>query len=51
MRALRVVYAIACADFHERVRRYRYLITLLFALYLGYAVGTGQISLSLGDDR
>ena len=37
MRALRVVYAIARADFLERVRRYSYLITLLFAVYLGYA--------------
>ena len=27
--------------FVERVRRYSYLITLLFAVYLGYAAGTG----------
>jgi len=51
MRAFRVVYAIARADFLERVRRYSYLITLLFAVYLGYATGTGQISLRLGDYR
>jgi hypothetical protein len=51
MRALRVVYAIARADFLERVRRYSYLITLLFAVYLGYAAGTGRISLSLGAYR
>jgi hypothetical protein len=51
MRAFRVVYAIARADFLERVRRYSYLITLLFAVYLGYAAGTGQISLRLGDYR
>jgi hypothetical protein len=51
MRALRVVYAIARADFLERVRRYSYLITLLFAVYLGYAAGTGRISLRLGDYR
>ena len=51
MRALRVVYAIARADFLERVRRYSYLVTLLFAVYLGYAAGTGIISLRLGDYR
>jgi hypothetical protein len=51
MRALRVVEAIARADFLERVRRYSYLITLLFAVYLGYAAGTGRISLRLGDYR
>ena len=51
MRALGVVYAIARADFLERVRRYSYLITLLFAVYLGYAAGTGRISLRLGDYR
>jgi hypothetical protein len=51
MRALRVVDAIARADFLERVRRYSYLITLLFAVYLGYAAGTGRISLRLGDYR
>jgi hypothetical protein len=51
MRALGVVHAIARADFLERVRRYSYLVTLLFAVYLGYAAGTGIISLRLGDYR
>ena len=51
MRALGVVYAIARADFLERVRRYSYLITLLFAVYLGYAAGTGRISLRLDHYR
>lgn len=51
MSAIRVVYAIARADFLERVRRYSYLVTLLFAVYLGYAAGTGKISLRLGDYR
>jgi hypothetical protein len=51
MKSLRVVHAIARADFLERVRRYSYLITLLFAVYLGYAAGTGQISIRLGDYR
>ncbi|MGD0226246.1 MAG: hypothetical protein ABSF71_28265 [Terriglobia bacterium] len=51
MSAIRIVYAIARADFLERVRRYSYLVTLLFAVYLGYAAGTGKISLRLGDYR
>jgi hypothetical protein len=51
MRDLRAIYAMARADFLERVPRYSYLITLLFAVYLGYAAGTGQISLRLGDYR
>ena len=51
MSAFRTVYAIARADFLERVRRYSYLVTLLFAVYLGYAVGTGKISLRLGEYR
>jgi hypothetical protein len=51
MSAIRVVYAIARADFLERVRRYSYLVTLLFAVYLGYAAGTGKVSLRLGDYR
>ena len=51
MNAIRTAYAIARADFLERVRRYSYLVTLLFAVYLGYAVGTGKISLRLGDYR
>jgi len=51
MIALRVIYAIARADFLERVRRYSYLVTLLFTVYLGYAAGTGRISLRLGDYR
>jgi len=51
MKSPRAVYALARADFLERVRRYSYLVTLLFAVYLGYAAGTGQISLRLGDYR
>jgi hypothetical protein len=51
MTALRVVGAIARADFLERVRRYSYLVTLLFAVYLGYAAGTGRISLRLDHYR
>ena len=43
----RAIWAIARADFLERVRRYSFLVTLLFAVYLGYAAATGRISLRL----
>ncbi len=45
------IYAIGRADFFERVRRHSFLVTLLFAVYLGYAAATGQISLRLGEYR
>lgn len=51
MSAGRAVWAIARADFLERVRRYSFFVTLLFAVYLGYAAATGQISLRLGEYR
>jgi hypothetical protein len=51
MKPLRIIYGIARADFLERVRRNGYLVTLLFTVYLGYAAGTGRISLRLGDYR
>jgi len=45
------IYAIGRADFLERIRRHSFLVTLLFAIYLGYAAATGQISLRLGEYR
>ena len=36
----RVILALARADFLERVRRYSFLLTLLFALFLGYCAAT-----------
>ncbi len=48
---VRVIYHIARADFLERVRRYSFLITLLFAVYLGYAAATGKVALRLGVYR
>jgi hypothetical protein len=51
MTSSRAVYALALADFLERVRRYSFLVTLLFAVCLGYAAATGQISLRLGEYR
>jgi hypothetical protein len=47
----RAIFAIARADFLERVRRYSFLLTLLFAVFLGYLAATGRISLHLGDFR
>ena len=47
----RVVYHVARADFLERVRRYSFLITLLFAVYLGYDAATGKIAVRLGEYR
>jgi hypothetical protein len=49
--APRAIFAIARADFLERVRRYSFLLTLLFAVFLGYAAATGRITLHLGDYR
>jgi hypothetical protein len=49
--APRAIIAIARADFLERVRRYSFLLTLLFAVFLGYLAATGRITLHLGDYR
>jgi hypothetical protein len=51
MRSLRVLYHLARADFLERIRRYSFLVTLIAAVYLGYAVIVGDMSLSLGKYR
>ena len=51
MNAPRAIFAIARADFLERVRRYSFLLTLLFAVLLGYLAATGRITLHLGDYR
>ena len=51
MTALRSIYAVACADFLERVRRYSFLVTLVFAVCLGYATAKGKISLQLDEYR
>ena len=47
----RVLYHMVRADFLERVRRYSFLLTIAFALYLGYAVYSGQITLRLEKYR
>jgi hypothetical protein len=38
---VRAIAAIARADFLERVRRYSFLLTLLFSVFLGYSAATG----------
>lgn len=51
MSRTRILYHLLRADFLERVRRYSFLITLAFAVYLGYAIGAGQIKLWVGGVR
>ena len=45
----RVLYHMVRADFLERVRRYSFLLTLGFSVYLGYAMYSGQINMQLGS--
>ncbi|MDP9121897.1 MAG: ABC transporter permease, partial [Acidobacteriota bacterium] len=47
----RLLYHIARADFLERVRTHRFLLTLAGAVYFGYLVNAGYVSLSLGGYR
>ena len=46
-----VLYHLARADFLERARRYSFLLTLGFALYLGYAAAVGKINVYLDEYR
>jgi hypothetical protein len=47
----RVLYHLVRADFLERVRRYSFLVTLAFAVYLGYCAVTGKVVIKLDDYR
>ena len=47
MTRTRALYHMVRADFLERVRRYSFLLTLAFSVYLAYAVYAGQIVLQL----
>ena len=47
----RVLYHLVRADFLERVRRYNFLVTLAFAVYLGYCCVTGKVVVQLDDYR
>jgi hypothetical protein len=47
MNTLRVLYHLALADFYERARRYRFLLTLAAIIYMGVLVNNGTLFLSL----
>jgi hypothetical protein len=51
MNRSRILYHMVRADFLERVRRYSFLLTMSFAIYLGYAVYARQVTLRLDDYR
>ena len=51
MNPVLVIWAMARADFLERVRRYSFFLTLVFAVCLGYAAGTGKILIKLDQYR
>lgn len=47
MKTARVIYHLARADFLERVRRYSFLIMLGAAVFLGYQVAAGNVTMRL----
>lgn len=51
MNSFRPIYAVARADFLQRVRSYSFFLTVLFAVLLGYGAATGRVSIHLGDYR
>jgi hypothetical protein len=51
MKRARVLYQMVRADFLERTRRYSFLLTLGFAIYLAYATATDKVVLRLDDYR
>ena len=51
MNTVLVLYHLARADFLERVRRYSFLLTLVGAVYLGYAVIVGDFTLCFAQYR
>jgi hypothetical protein len=51
MNAGRVIFGLARADFLERVRRYSFFLTLMFALALGYGAATGRVSVDMQGYR
>ena len=48
MKTLRILYHVALADFYERARRYRFLVTLAAIIILGVLVNTGTALLDVG---
>ena len=51
MSSLPAIYAVARADFQQRVRAYSFFLTVVFAVLLGYGAATGKVSIHLGDFR
>jgi hypothetical protein len=51
MKTWRVIFGLARADFLERVRRYSFFLTMMFALGLGYGAATGKISVNMQGYR
>lgn len=51
MRAVRIIYHLARADFLERVRRYSFLVMLGLVILLGYQTAIGNVRLQLGQYR
>ena len=51
MNHVHALYHMVRADFLERVRRYSFLLTLAFAVYLGWGSATGLIVVRLGEYR
>ena len=51
MNTMRVLYHLALADFYERTRRYRFLLTLAAVIYLGVLVNNGTLFLSLAPSN
>jgi len=51
LNAANVIFAVARADFLERIRSYSFLATLVAAIYLGYAAATGKVVMSLDEYR
>jgi hypothetical protein len=49
MKTLRVLYHLARADFHERSRRYSFLLILAAAIVMGVLVNNGTLLVDLGS--
>jgi ABC-type transport system involved in multi-copper enzyme maturation permease subunit len=50
MKTVRILYHLARADFHERTRRYSFLVMLGLVLWVGYVMASGQFRMSIGLD-
>lgn len=51
MRFFNPIYAVARADFLQRIRSYSFFLTVMFAVLLGYGAATGKVSIQLDDYR